>query len=169
MRCNYCGKFVGHAPWCREPKSTAVLTYGGTLVLTMPIPYEDEIRRLCSKVEALEWLLEVNEITWADMDAMSMKGFREFHEIRRKALRDAGKGWGMDCYDIDSLGHALGMMAVELVKVGQDSAIECEQKRLAAVRELTKIAVDPMARLHDIEKTVQALAAVWPEAVEGVR
>lgn len=72
----------------------------------------------------------------------------------------------MDCYDIDSLGHALGMMAVELVKVGQDSAIECEQKRLAAVRELTKIAVDPMARLHDIEKTVQALAAVWPEAVD---
>lgn len=46
---------------------------------------------------------------------------------------------------------------------------EEEQKRLAAVRELTKIAVDPMARLHDIEKTVQALAAVWPEAVEGVR
>lgn len=73
MRCNYCGKFVGHASWCRAPKST------------------DEIRRLRSMVEALEWLLEVKEVTWADMDAMSMEGFREFQEIRRKALRDAGK------------------------------------------------------------------------------
>lgn len=43
-------------------------------------------------VEALEWLLEVKEVTWADMDAMSMEGFREFQEIRRKALRDAGYG-----------------------------------------------------------------------------
>jgi Zn-finger nucleic acid-binding protein len=42
-----------------------------------------------------------------------------------------------------------------------------DAKRLAAVRAVTKIAVDPMARLHDIEKTVQALAAVWPEAVDA--
>ena len=48
----------------------------------------------------------------------------------------------------------------------QECQIWWDIQRLAAVRELTKIAVDPMARLHDIEKTVQALRAVWPEAVE---
>lgn len=73
MFCDYCGKFVGHASWCRAPKSTEVL------------------KAALDRIEALEWLLEVKEVTCADMDSMSMEGFREFREIRKKALRDAGE------------------------------------------------------------------------------
>ncbi len=45
-----------------------------------------------NRIEALEWLLEVEGITFSDMDAMSLEGFQEFREIRKKALRDAGMG-----------------------------------------------------------------------------
>ena len=45
-----------------------------------------------NRIEALEQLLEVKEVTISDMDAMSLEGFQEFREIRKKALRDAGMG-----------------------------------------------------------------------------
>lgn len=114
MYCNYCGKFVGHALWCRAPKNTAILTYGDAPVfITTPIAEQRKLffisargkngkettmeatkkafKAALNRIEALEWLLEVEGITFSDMDAMNMEGFREFLEIKKKALRDAGR------------------------------------------------------------------------------
>lgn len=44
------------------------------------------------RIDALEWLLIVKEVTALDMDQMTYDGFREFRAIRNKALRDAGMG-----------------------------------------------------------------------------
>lgn len=49
---------------------------------------QEKLRR----IEALEWLLIVKEVTALDMDQMTYDGLREFRAIRNKALRDAGMG-----------------------------------------------------------------------------
>lgn len=78
MFCDYCGKFVGHASWCRAPKSS------------------DEIRQLRSKVEALEWLVEVllfQPVDYSNLRsavAYKRNGAPELAEIEAAALRDAG-------------------------------------------------------------------------------
>lgn len=50
------------------------------------------LQKELNRIEALEWLLIVKEVTALDMDQMTYDGFREFRAIRNKALRDAGMG-----------------------------------------------------------------------------